>query len=90
LMLLLCQMAYLPGTVHLEDEAIPWCLLDCPKYWADEADLVDEQSSEDDGSSDEDVPGTELYPCCCLLLSKVTAKLAPFTCVVSTVVCECA
>ena len=65
----MCQMAYLPGTVRLEDGGIPLCLLDCPKCWADEADLIDEQSSEDDELSNEDVPGTELYPCCCFSLS---------------------
>ena len=58
-------MAYLPGTVRLEDGGIPLCLVDIPKDWADEADLVDEHSSEDDEWSDKDVPGTKFQPCCC-------------------------
>ncbi|DBA70515.1 TPA: hypothetical protein ACH3X2_011916 [Trebouxia sp. C0005] len=60
LLLCMCQMAYLPGTVRLEDGGIPLCLLDCPKRWADEADLIDEQSSEDDELSNEDVPAQQV------------------------------
>jgi hypothetical protein len=92
--ILSCQTVYLPGTVHWENVSIPLCLLDCRSVfskhyldWADEADLVDEQTSEEDDWSDEDVLGTTFYPCCCLLLSKVTAKPAPFLCIVSTVLC---
>jgi len=76
LYLILGQMASLPDNVHLEDKPMPWCMLAGLKYWASEADLLDEQSSEEDDLSDEDVPGTKLYPCCCLLLSTVTAKPA--------------
>ncbi|KAL0055081.1 hypothetical protein WJX82_006750 [Trebouxia sp. C0006] len=60
--ILSCQTVYLPGTVHWENVSIPLCLLDCRSVfskhyldWADEADLVDEQTSEEDDWSDEDV-----------------------------------
>jgi len=90
LLLILFQQLYYPGTVRLEDGATPLCLLDCPKLWAEEAGLVDEQSSEDDELSDEDAPGIKLYRCHCFLLSKVSVKLAPFAYIVSAVLCECA
>lgn len=90
LYLVICQMAYLPGTVRLEDGGIPLCLVDIPKHWADEADLVDDHSSEDDEWSEKDVPGTKFQPCCCFLLSEVTAKLAPCMNIPSVVLCECA
>jgi hypothetical protein len=88
LYLILGQMAYLPDNVHLEDKPMPWCMLAGLKYWASEADLLDEQTREDDDLSDEDVLGNKLYPCCCLLLSMDTTKPASFPCTVSTVLCE--
>ncbi len=88
--LIIVQMTILPDNVHLEDNPMPWCMLAGLKYWASEADLLDEQSSDDEDLSDEDVLGNKLYPCCCLLLSMVTDKPASFPCIVSTVLCECA
>ncbi|DBA97282.1 hypothetical protein WJX77_002833 [Trebouxia sp. C0004] len=78
LVLILCQQAYLPGTVQLEDGFIPLCLLDCPKYWADEAELVDEQSSEDDELSDEDVPASDTRRLATVGNAAVTSLLRGF------------
>ncbi|KAL0054950.1 hypothetical protein WJX82_004948 [Trebouxia sp. C0006] len=53
--LIIVQMTILPDNVHLEDNPMPWCMLAGLKYWASEADLLDEQSSDDEDLSDEDV-----------------------------------
>ncbi|KAL0044923.1 hypothetical protein WJX82_002168 [Trebouxia sp. C0006] len=60
--ILSCQTVFLPCTLHWENVAVPLCLLDCRSIWskhyldwADEDDVVEEQSSVEDDWSEEDM-----------------------------------